>query len=365
MRCTKRWYRGAVDRVKPWPEPEAPDLVDPTTLDSSILVDHQWSRENPLFDAPLFKRQRIVLRRPVAEALVRVNKRLYEQGYRLKLFDGYRPFWITQLLWSRHKAAAYLAAPSLGSRHNRASAVDCTIVRLDGSEVEMPSPSLAFDKSSHRDYEDMAPHVRENVLTLTRAMQAEGWGIIYSEWWHFDAPGWEQYDVLNVPLWDDEESLAIEDSQRTSMLLPPALPENEDALGENDPPPKSDAPPVPDFFETPDSEDLSPSTATESNIPARSALESTPALPQPLAATTTQNAVPAALTPDVVSGRTTGSLTTEDIVEENPTLSDELVEAETESPMNPEPFKPGRLLVYLGLALVLAGSLLLFISRKK
>ncbi|MFH0979933.1 MAG: N-acetylmuramoyl-L-alanine amidase-like domain-containing protein [Planctomycetota bacterium] len=35
---------------------------------------------------------------------------------------------------------------------------------------------------------------------LTEAMEAEGFAGLDSEWWHFDAPGWEQYPVPDVPL---------------------------------------------------------------------------------------------------------------------------------------------------------------------
>ncbi len=339
----------AIRTAQDWPRPEKPDLVDPTTLDSSFLVDNQWTRDNPLFEAPLFKTGRILLRRSAAEALVRVNKRLYEQGYRLKLYEGYRPFWITQMLWSRHRAASYLAAPSVGSRHNRASAVDCTLVTLDGRDVRMPSPSLAFDVSSHRDYKNMDPEVRENVLILTNAMQAEGWGILYSEWWHFDAPGWQQYDVLNIPLWPDREHQRIEDSARQSMLLPPTLDEVEGSGEAN----IYQTPNVPEFPITndePTTTELAQATTTQT----QTIKPLTPALPPSLTNKTTPT------TPTRQNKTSTKTVTI--TMPPTPTRTPG---AERQTP--PSTGKPNtiRLLIYLGLGLVAAGAVLLVFTRKK
>ncbi len=335
----------AIDDTKDWPRPENPDLVDPTTLDSSLMVDHQWTRENPLFEAPLFDKGRILLRRSAAEALVRVNKRLYAQGYRLKLYEGYRPFWITQMLWSRHRAASYLAAPSVGSRHNRASAVDCTLVTLDGRDVQMPSPSLAFDASSHRDYDKMDPQVRENVLILTNAMQAEGWGIIYSEWWHFDAPDWQKYDILNIPLWPDREHQIMEDAARQSMLLPPTLDEVEGSAESNNYLP----PHVPEFHM--DDHETTKAELTQTLTPPTTK-PLTPALPP-----TTVSQAP-------INTRTKANKTSDKIIT---TTVDTSAQKPAALQTNTPKAQTSRikLLIFIGIGFILAGTSLLVITRRK
>jgi len=39
-----------------------------------------------------------------------------------------------------------------------------------------------------------------NRARLERAMTAQGWIPLASEWWHFDAPGWERYPLRDEPL---------------------------------------------------------------------------------------------------------------------------------------------------------------------
>ncbi len=194
----------AVGQVLPYDLYQEPKLVEVTALDPTIQTEQMWATGATLVNEPIYERPRLLLRREVAERLVRINARLKEQGYRLKLYDGYRPLSVTQRLWKLHPDPRYLASPTVGSRHNRGAAVDITLTDLAGNELEMPSKYLTFDITSHRTWEGMTPTARANMNLLTQAMRSEGFTTINEEWWHYDAPGWRDYPVLDVPLWPDE-----------------------------------------------------------------------------------------------------------------------------------------------------------------
>jgi len=84
----------------------------------------------------------VFLQRPAAEALVRVQRALKEQGYGLVVFDGYRPWAVTKIFWDATppEKRNFTADPAEGSKHNRGCAVDLSLVDLKtGREVEMPS----------------------------------------------------------------------------------------------------------------------------------------------------------------------------------------------------------------------------------
>jgi hypothetical protein len=94
--------------------------------------------------------------------------------------------------------------PNVGSRHNRGAAVDCTIADRDGQDLEMPSDYLVFDDRAHSDSTRMTPAARRNLRVLEKAMAEEGFTTIRDEWWHFDAPNWTQYRVMDVPFWPEK-----------------------------------------------------------------------------------------------------------------------------------------------------------------
>jgi len=183
------------------------ELVDVRRLDPSIRVEMPYATSANFTGVRLYPVERCLLRRAGAERLVRVQRRLRAEGSGLLLWDCYRPFAVQQRLWALVPDARYVAEPVMkagrrvdGSKHNRGAAVDATLVDAAGRPLEMPSGFDDFSGRAARDSADASPTARRNARRLEAAMAAEGFEPLPTEWWHFDAPGWQRYDLLNEPL---------------------------------------------------------------------------------------------------------------------------------------------------------------------
>ena len=139
-----------------------------------------------------------------ARALKAVANELIVQGYRLKIFDAYRPAGAVRhfVLWGiedqdiRMKpyfypelekqelfAKGYIAKQS---SHSRGSAVDLTLLDMKtGKELDMGSPFDLFSELSHPDCREITEEQYENRMLLRRAMLRNGFQPIDCEWWHF------------------------------------------------------------------------------------------------------------------------------------------------------------------------------------
>lgn len=139
-----------------------------------------------------------------ARALKAVSNELIVQGYRLKVFDAYRPVCAVKhfVLWGiedqdiRMKpyfypelekqelfAKGYVAKQS---SHSRGSAVDLTLLDMKtGKELDMGSPFDLFSELSHPDCREITEEQYENRMLLRRAMLRNGFQPIDCEWWHF------------------------------------------------------------------------------------------------------------------------------------------------------------------------------------
>jgi len=178
-----------------------PDLVEVATLDPTIKLDIRYATTRNFLGTPLYSQARAFLQRPAAEALVRVQRTLAHDGYGLLIHDAYRPWYVTKIFWDatpsdKHE---FVADPSQGSRHNRGCAVDLTLYDLNtGRAVEMPS---LYDEMTERAYptyaggSDAARHLRD---LLRQRMEAQGFAVYESEWWHFDYRDWKSYGIQNV-----------------------------------------------------------------------------------------------------------------------------------------------------------------------
>ncbi len=139
-----------------------------------------------------------------ARALKEVSNELFVQGYRLKVFDAYRPAGAVRqfVLWGiedqdiRMKpyfypelekqelfARGYIAKQS---SHSRGSAVDLTLLDMKtGKELDMGSPFDLFGPISHPDFRGITDEQYENRMILRRTMLRNGFQPIGCEWWHF------------------------------------------------------------------------------------------------------------------------------------------------------------------------------------
>lgn len=150
-----------------------------------------------------------------ARALQEVSNEVFVQGYRLKVFDAYRPACAVKqfILWGiedqdiRMKPYFY---PDLEkqelfkkgyiakqSAHSRGSAIDLTLLDMKtGKEVDMGSPFDLFSTISHPDFKGITEEQFDNRMTLRNAMLRNGFLPIDCEWWHFslkDEPYPETY----------------------------------------------------------------------------------------------------------------------------------------------------------------------------
>ena len=145
-----------------------------------------------------------LLTKEAARSLKTVANELNVQGYRLKVFDAYRParavrhfvLWGIEDLDLRMKPFFY---PDLEkqvlfqqgyiasrSSHSRGSAVDLTLLDMrTGKEVDMGSPFDLFSEISHPDSRLVTDEQYENRMFLQHAMTRNGFQPIDCEWWHF------------------------------------------------------------------------------------------------------------------------------------------------------------------------------------
>lgn len=181
------------------------DLVEVVKLDPTIRLDIRYATTNNFLGSAFYAEPRAFLQRPAAEAVVRVNRALARLGYGLLVHDGYRPWYVTKAFWDAtpDEKKWLVANPASGSRHNRGAAIDLTLYELkSGEAVEMPS---TYDESTPRAfafYPGGSELQRWHRALLRRAMEAEGFTVNPSEWWHFDYQDAARYAIGNRPFSD-------------------------------------------------------------------------------------------------------------------------------------------------------------------
>jgi hypothetical protein len=88
----------------------------------------------------------------------------------------------------------------------------------------MPTGYDDFSPRAAAHYLKVTPEVAANRSLLQTVMRKHGFRPLPSEWWHFDAEGWEQHPVLDVPLAElyGASERSDPDSGPGPRLLPPS-----------------------------------------------------------------------------------------------------------------------------------------------
>lgn len=173
-------------------------LVEIQKVIPGIALDIRYSTTNNFTGQQLYPVAKCCLRKEAAESLRVVQKELHKQGLALKIFDGYRPLSVQKKMWAIYPHEDYVANPAKGSRHNRGAAVDLTLIRLDGTELPMPTPYDDFTEKAHRNYMDLPTEAIQNRELLERVMKEHDFDGLDTEWWHFDFRDWKKCEILDV-----------------------------------------------------------------------------------------------------------------------------------------------------------------------
>ena len=165
-----------------------------------------------------YKAPKAYMTKKALAALAKAAEYLREQGYRLLIWDSYRPQkavdnfvrWINDptdigdktfypdLQKSDLLAGNYIMAKS---GHTRGSTVDLTIINKDESFVDMGGTFDLFSEISHPDYQNLTNEQKNNRKILHDAMIKAGFNGIDSEWWHYtlkDEPYKDTYFNFDV-----------------------------------------------------------------------------------------------------------------------------------------------------------------------
>lgn len=190
-------------------------LVDIQKVIPGILIDLRYSDTNNFMHTDVYgDLERIYLQPDVAEKLRIAQEYLQSQDSSLTLlvFDGVRPRSVQQIMWDTvdipiNERGKFVSNPKNGSLHNYGAAVDLTIAKLNGEELDMGTP---YDDSSPLSYPTMeAVYLEKGELTkeqianrklLRAALSKGGFWNIQTEWWHFNSCNREQakgkYEII-------------------------------------------------------------------------------------------------------------------------------------------------------------------------
>ena len=161
-----------------------PDFMNVLAVDPNIIVDLKYATSDNFTHQVIYDFTTAVARTGTVKKLGIASRLLYDQGYRLKIWDAFRPVTAQAKLFSVVSDPMWVAEPNPNYSHQKGVTFDLTLTDLDGHEVEMQSAFDDFTGKAKRSAPRTA--IQEaNYQRLDQAMTQAGFMGYENEWWDY------------------------------------------------------------------------------------------------------------------------------------------------------------------------------------
>lgn len=176
-------------------------FVDIKEYTDNLIYDMKYATTDNFLKTKVYECDKCYLRLKTVKALIAASQSFNKKGYKIKLFDCYRPLDVQKKMWTIVSDPNYVANPAKGSIHNRGGAVDITLVDEDGNELDMGTGFDHFGPESSHDYNQLDKKVLKNRKLLKKIMLRNNFEAFDSEWWHYNLSG-SKKDKLSNFTWN-------------------------------------------------------------------------------------------------------------------------------------------------------------------
>ena len=172
-------------------------LVEITEHDYAVELDLKYATSDNFTGKPVYNRAQCFLHEVAAHHLKIAVNLAAEQGWRLRIFDAFRPSEAQWKLWNHTPDPEFLADPRRGSPHSRGVAVDVTLIdQATGEALDMGTGFDAFTPLSHHGNPEISIDAQHNRFLLMGLMTTAGWDFFRNEWWHYQLFNSRDYPVF-------------------------------------------------------------------------------------------------------------------------------------------------------------------------
>ncbi|QIB68925.1 M15 family metallopeptidase [Aminipila butyrica] len=180
-------------------------LVRLLDLDEDFIIELKYATGDNFTGQQIYYSNQCYIHENTARLLIEAKNRFRQDGFRVKVWDAYRPIRAQMAFWRFLPDDRFVARPpdmkqikEFKTNHMNGLCVDLTLVDVKGKELIMPSLFDDFSERASLSCPDIPEEARKNAEYLRDIMEQVGFTAYQGEWWHF-------YDktIPPVPYSDD------------------------------------------------------------------------------------------------------------------------------------------------------------------
>lgn len=169
------------------------EFLNVLTIDPNIIIDLRYATTNNFTHQKIYDFTTAIARTNTVKKLGLAAKLLEQQGYRLKIWDAYRPVAAQAKLFEVYPDPNFVLPPNPNVSHQKGVTFDLTLTDLDGNELEMQSAFDEFNETASRSYKGRTPLQQKHYDILNDAMTSAGFIGYPEEWWDYRDADMDSY----------------------------------------------------------------------------------------------------------------------------------------------------------------------------
>ena len=186
---------------------EKNNLVRLLDLDPEFIIDLRYATEDNFTKTKVYESGECYIDRRTAGLLIKAKDMFLQRGYRVKIWDAYRPIHAQAYFWQLVPNPDFVSRPPeltpetvFVPRHLNGMSVDLTLTDMEGNELVMPTAFDDFTPQANLNCEEVTGEARRNGELLRDVMVEAGFSPDPCEWWHFDDAVHEPAPYLDVKI---------------------------------------------------------------------------------------------------------------------------------------------------------------------
>jgi D-alanyl-D-alanine dipeptidase len=179
-------------------------LIEITAEKFDVILELRYASTNNVCEKILYSKPLCYICEEIIEAFKTALKLAKNSGYKIKIWDCYRPIEVQKFMYERFpengSEGGFISNPSNGAiPHCRGVAIDLTLCDLEGNEIEMGTDFDNFTPLAFHDCKEVSEIAQKNRLILLEIMTLAGLDSYSKEWWHYQAFNARQFPIIEAP----------------------------------------------------------------------------------------------------------------------------------------------------------------------
>lgn len=161
-----------------------------------VELDIRYATKNNVTGEVFYENSSCYLHQDAIKCLEKAIILAKDQGFKFKIFDGFRPLKAQQFLFDKFPDGDFVSNPKTGAiPHCRGIALDLTLIDENGQELEMGTEFDNFTSKAHHGNQEISTQAQKNRFILMGIMMSSGFDFYQKEWWHYQLFNPREYGV--------------------------------------------------------------------------------------------------------------------------------------------------------------------------